>query len=140
MSPPEVAKAYQAQQMRWVAIGDQYYGEGSSREHAAMSPRKLGAAAIIVKSFARLHESNLKKQGILPLTFEVPEDYDRILVDDRISLTGLSDLQPNKTVDCVIKHSDGSEETINLRHTLNDTQIAWFKAGSAMNHMKSLEG
>ena len=104
-----------------------------------MSPRKLGAAAIIVKSFARLHESNLKKQGILPLTFEVPEDYDRILVDDRISLTGLSDLQPNKTVDCVIKHSDGSEETINLRHTLNDTQIAWFKAGTAMNHMKSLE-
>lgn len=139
MSPPEVAKAYQAQQMRWVSIGDQNYGEGSSREHAAMSPRKLGAAAIIVKSFARLHESNLKKQGILPLTFEVAEDYDRMLVDDRISLLGLSDLQPNKTVDCLIKHSDGSEETINLRHTLNATQIAWFEAGSAMNHMKNTE-
>jgi len=139
MSPPEVAKAYKAQQIKWVSIGDQNYGEGSSREHAAMSPRALGAAAIIVKSFARLHESNLKKQGLLPLTFEVPEDYERILVDDRINLVGLNQLAPGTTVDCVIKHSDGSEETINLRHTLNATQIEWFKAGSAMNHMKNIE-
>ena len=140
MPIPEIARAYSAQGIRWVAIGDENYGEGSSREHAALSPRMLGAAAIITRSFARIHESNLKKQGLLPLTFEDPADWDRVLEDDRMSLVGLSDLAPDRPVQAILKHADGSEETLNLRHTLNDTQIAWFRAGSAMNHMKNLEG
>ena len=136
---PQIARAYMAQGIRWVAVGDHNYGEGSSREHAAMSPRMLGAAAIITRSFARIHESNLKKQGLLPLTFEDPEDYDRVQADDRISLVGLDDLAPGRAVSCILKHADGAEETINLRHTLNEGQISWFRAGSAMNHMKNLE-
>ena len=94
---------------------------------------------MITRSFARIHETNLKKQGLLPLTFENPGDYDRILEDDRISVVGLSELAPGNPVRCIIRHTDGSEETINLRHTLNAGQIDWFKAGSAMNHMKNLE-
>ena len=137
---PQIAREYVAQGLRWVAVGDSNYGEGSSREHAAMSPRMLGAAAIITRSFARIHESNLKKQGLLPLTFEDVDDYDRILEDDRISLMGLNELAPGAPVRCVVKHADGSEDTLNLRHTLNQPQIEWFKAGSAMNHMKNLEG
>ena len=137
---PQVARGYKAQGLRWVAIGDENYGEGSSREHAAMSPRLLGAAAIITRSFARIHEANLKKQGLLPLTFEDPGDYDRVQEDDRVSLLGLSDLAPGTTVRCVLKHADGTEETLNLRHTLNEGQIDWFKAGSAMNFMKNQEG
>ena len=139
MPIPELARAYKAENLRWVAIGDENYGEGSSREHAALSPRMLGAAAIITRSFARIHESNLKKQGLLPLTFEDPADWDRVLEDDRMSLVGLNDLAPGRPVQAVLKHADGSEETLNLRHTLNETQIAWFRAGSAMNHMKNLE-
>lgn len=137
---PQIARAYVEQGLRWVAIGDSNYGEGSSREHAAMSPRMLGAAAVITRSFARIHESNLKKQGLLPLTFEDPDDYDRVQADDRISLLGLNELSPGTPVQCVVKHADGTEETLNLRHTLNQPQIEWFKAGSAMNHMKNLEG
>ncbi|PKB82444.1 MAG: aconitate hydratase [SAR202 cluster bacterium Io17-Chloro-G9] len=136
---PQLAREYQAQGVRWVAIGDDNYGEGSSREHAAMSPRMLGAAAIITRSFARIHESNLKKQGLLPFTFEDPGDYDRIREDDRLSLLGLRELTPGRAVSCVLKHADGTEETINLRHTMNEGQIEWFKAGSAMNHMKNQE-
>jgi aconitate hydratase len=136
---PQIARAYKAQGLHWVAIGDHNYGEGSSREHAAMSPRLLGAAAIITRSFARIHESNLKKQGLLPLTFEDSEDYDRVLEDDRISLVGLAGLAPDKPIQCLVKHADGREDTINLRHTLNDGQIEWFKAGSAMNHMRNME-
>ena len=136
---PQIARAYKAQGLRWVAIGDDNYGEGSSREHAAMSPRLLGAAAIITRSFARIHESNLKKQGVLPLTFEDSEDYARVFEDDRISLVGLANLAPGKPIQCLVKHADGHEETINLRHTLNDGQIDWFKAGSAMNHMRNME-
>ncbi len=138
-SIPEIARAYKAQDIRWVAIGDSNYGEGSSREHAAMSPRMLGAAAIIARSFARLAEGNLKKQGVLPLTFEDPADYERILVDDRMSLVGLSELAPGRPVQCILKHAEGDEETINLRHTMNEGQISWFKAGSAMNYMKQQE-
>ena len=104
-----------------------------------MSPRMLGAAAVITRSFARIHEGNLKKQGLLALTFEDPADYDRIREDDRLSLLGLQDLAPGRAVSCVVKHADGTEETINLRHTLNQGQIEWFKAGSAMNYMKNLE-
>ena len=136
---PQIAREYKAQNMRWVAIGDNNYGEGSSREHAAMSPRMLGAAAIITRSFARIHESNLKKQGLLPLTFEDADDYDRIKEDDRVSLLGLGSLSPGRPVQCIIKHADGSEDTLNLRHTMNQNQIEWFKAGSAMNYMKKLE-
>ena len=136
---PEIARAYKAQGLRWVAIGDENYGEGSSREHAALSPRMLGAAAIITRSFARIHESNLKKQGLLALTFEDPADWERVLDDDRMSLVGLTELAPDRPVRAILKHADGSEETLNLRHTLNEPQIEWFKAGSAMNHMKNLE-
>ncbi|MQF96057.1 MAG: aconitate hydratase [SAR202 cluster bacterium] len=137
---PEIAREYKAQSMRWIAIGDNNYGEGSSREHAAMSPRMLGAAAVVTRSFARIHEANLKKQGILPLTFEDPADYDRIRADDRISLIGLANLTPGQPVVCVVAHDDGEEERINLRHTMNPGQIEWFKAGSAMNHMKNTAG
>ncbi len=94
--------------MKWVVVGDANYGEGSSREHAALSPRLLGGAAVIVRSFARIHESNLKKQGLLALAFQNPGDYDRIREDDRISLIGLSDMAPGKPVECVVKHSDGT--------------------------------
>ena len=137
---PQIAREYKAQGLRWVAIGDHNYGEGSSREHAAMSPRMLGAAAIITRSFARLAETNLKKQGVLPFTFEDSDDYDRIKVDDRVSIVGLDRLAPGQPVQCVLKHADGSEDTVNLRHSLNEPQIEWFKAGGAMNYMKLQEG
>ena len=137
---PQIAREYKAQGLRWVAIGDHNYGEGSSREHAAMSPRMLGAAAIITRSFARLAETNLKKQGVLPFTFEDTDDYDRIKVDDRISIVGLDRLTPGQPVQCVLKHADGTEDTVNLRHSLNQPQIEWFKAGGAMNYMKLQEG
>jgi aconitate hydratase len=135
----QIARHYKAQGVKWAVIGDNNYGEGSSREHAALSPRLLGGAAVIARSFARIHESNLKKQGLLPLTFEDPEDYDRILGDDRISLVELKDLGQGKPVRCVVKHAKGAEEIISLRHTLNGGQIAWFKAGSAMNYIKEME-
>ena len=114
-------------------IGDENYGEGSSREHAAMEPRWLGGRAIIVKSFARIHETNLKKQGMLPLTFANASDYDKIQEDDKLSIIGLIDFAPNKPLKLIIKHKDGSEETIQVNHTFNESQIAWFKAGSALN-------
>ena len=134
---PEIAREYKAQGMQWIAIGDTNYGEGSSREHAAMSPRMLGAAAVITRSFARIHEANLKKQGVLPLTFEDPGDYDHIRADDRLSIIDLNNLTPGQPLVCVVSHDDGEEERINLRHTMNPGQIDWFKAGSAMNHMKN---
>ena len=130
---PQIARRFKAEGLRWVVVGDNNYGEGSSREHAALSPRHLGAAAIIVRSFARIHESNLKKQGLLALTFQDLSDYDRIREDDRVSLTGLKGIAPGKPVDCTLHHSDGSTETLKLRHTLNEGQIEWFKAGSALN-------
>jgi aconitate hydratase len=111
--------------------------EGSSREHAAMTPRYLGCAAVIAKSFARIHETNLKKQGVLALTFEDPLDYDKIMEDDRISIVGLDKFAPNSTVDCILHHKDGIEE-ITLHHSYNEPQIKWFKAGSALNILRSL--
>jgi len=132
----EIIKISQGQGKGWVAIGDDNYGEGSSREHAALEPRHLGARAIIVKSFARIHETNLKKQGLLPLTFANPSDYDKIQPGDKISLIGLQGLAPGKPVDCVIKHSNGKTTQIKLNHSLNDGQIKWFRAGSALNFMK----
>ena len=129
----QVARAYKAKGLRWVVIGDSNYGEGSSREHAALSPRLLGGAAVIAKSFARIHESNLKKQGLLPLTFSDFKDYETIREDDRIALVGLQDLAPDKPVTCVITHADGGSETLELKHSYGAKQIAWFKAGSALN-------
>ena len=129
----QIARDYKESGLRWVVVGDDNYGEGSSREHAAMSPRLLGAAAVIVRSFARIHESNLKKQGLLPLTFEDPADYDRVRQDDRVSLTGLSALAAGKPVTCTLHHSDGTVEALSLGHSFSAAQIEWFKAGSALN-------
>jgi len=130
---PETARHYKAEGIGWVVIGDENYGEGSSREHAAMEPRFLGGKAIIVKSFARIHETNLKKQGMLPLTFVIPSDYDKIQEDDKVDIVGLSELRPGETVKMILKHKDGSEDEIILNHTMNAAQIEWFKAGSALN-------
>lgn len=135
---PDVARDYKKNNMKWVAVGDENYGEGSSREHAALEPRHLGGRAIIVKSFARIHETNLKKQGLLPLTFANPSDYDKIQPTDKISLLGLKNLAPGKPVDCEVKHADGKVDKIKLNHSMNDQQIEWFKAGSALNRMKQL--
>ena len=135
---PDVARDYKANGIGWVAVGDENYGEGSSREHAALEPRHLGGKAIIVKSFARIHETNLKKQGILPLKFANPDDYNKIKPSDKISLLNLKGLAPEKPVECQIKHADGSVEKITLEHTLNEGQIEWFKAGSALNRMREV--
>ncbi len=128
-----IATDYRSRGVRWVVIGDYNYGEGSSREHAALSPRLLGGAAVIARSFARIHETNLKKQGLLALTFEDPAEYDRIREDDRVSLVGLRELAPGEPVKCIVRHSDGTEETLSLNHSFGESQIAWFKAGSALN-------
>jgi aconitate hydratase len=136
-SLPELARWYKDNGIDWVAVGDENWGEGSSREHAAMEPRHLGGKAIIVRSFARIHETNLKKQGVLPLTFADPADYEKILVDDRISIVGLADLTPGSPVTAVIHHNDGSTEKITLNHSLNDEQVEWFKAGSALNVLRT---
>lgn len=130
---PAIARDYKAKNTGWVAVGDENYGEGSSREHAAMEPRFLNAKAVIVKSFARIHETNLKKQGVLPLIFENPADYDKFGQNDRVSIVGLSELAPEKPITVKIKHDDGSESQITVKHTLTDDQIEWFKAGSALN-------
>lgn len=135
---PDVARNYKAKGVQWVAVGDENYGEGSSREHAALEPRHLGGRAIIVKSFARIHETNLKKQGMLPLTFANPSDYDKIQPTDKISLLGLAQLTPGKPLQCEIKHKDGKVDKITLNHTMNAQQIEWFKAGSALNRMKQM--
>ncbi len=134
---PEIARSYKAQGTKWLVVGDENYGEGSSREHAAMSPRLLGAAAVIVRSFARIHESNLKKQGVLPLTFRDPADYDKVQERDRISITGLAALAPGAAVNVVLHHDDGSQDSIWTKHSLNAEQIEWFKAGSALNVLKA---
>lgn len=129
---PDVARAYKAASIPWVVIGDDNYGEGSSREHAALEPRHLGGRAVIVKSFARIHETNLKKQGMLPLTFKDPADYDKIDPSDRLTLK-VSDIAPEKDVELVLKKQDGNTSSIWLQHTMNEDQIEWFKAGSALN-------
>ena len=129
----DIARDYKAKQVKWVVIGDWNYGEGSSREHAALSPRLLGSVAVIVRSFARIHESNLKKQGLLAFTFKNPDDYDKIREDDRVDLRNLADLAPNKPVECIVSHADGTKETFQLEHSYNSAQVEWFKAGSALN-------
>ncbi len=131
---PNVARHYKANNIPWVVIGEENYGEGSSREHAAMEPRHLGGKAIIVKSFARIHETNLKKQGVLPLTFVNPDDYDKVREDDKIDLD-VKDIAPGSQVKMILKHSDGTTDEIMLNHTMNKQQIDWFKVGSALNLM-----
>jgi len=134
---PATARDYKARRLRWVVVGDENYGEGSSREHAAMEPRHLGCAAVMVRSFARIHETNLKKQGILPLTFTDPADYDKVAEGDRFDLVGLAELAPGRDVTCVLHHADGSEDRFELAHTMTAEQVEWFRFGSALNKIKA---
>ena len=133
---PAVARRYKAAGRRWVVFGDENYGEGSSREHAAMEPRHLGCAAVIVRSFARIHETNLKKQGILPLTFADPADYDRVREDDRVAIRGLADLAPGAPLTVELTRDDGGVESFAAAHTMTAEQIEWFRAGSALNRIR----
>ena len=132
-SLPAIARIYKALSMGWVAVGDKNYGEGSSREHAAMSPRWLGCRVVLVRSFARIHETNLKKQGVLPLTFANPEDYGRIVKDDRLSVLGVEHLTPQQALTVELRHADGTRECFEALHSMTQEQIAWFMAGSALN-------
>ena len=133
----EIARHYKAQGLHWIVVGDENYGEGSSREHAAMSPRLLGAVAVLVRSFARIHETNLKKQGVLPLCFEDPADYEKVQQGDRISVLGLAELAPGAPVEVRLRHASGGEEGFRALHTLNPEQIDWFRAGSALNLLRA---
>lgn len=136
-SVPDVQRAYKAAGIPSIVVGDHNYGEGSSREHAAMQPRHLGMRVVLVKSFARIHETNLKKQGMLALTFKVESDYDKFLEDDTINTVDLNDFQEGKSIHLRLKHADGSEDVIECDHTYNESQIAWFRAGSALNKIKA---
>jgi aconitate hydratase len=133
---PDVARACKAKGIGTIVVGDENYGEGSSREHAAMEPRHLGLKVILVKSFARIHETNLKKQGMLAVTFKNKEDYNKIKEDDTIDIAGLEQFDPSKPLKAILHHSDGSEESFELNHTYNSSQFEWFKAGSALNLIK----
>ncbi|MFT5222636.1 MAG: aconitate hydratase, partial [Glaciecola sp.] len=133
MSFPDLAKKWGEAGQHSVVIGDENLGEGSSREHAAMEPRFRKVSALIVRSFARIHETNLKKQGILPLTFANPDDYELVKEHDRVSIVGLDGLAPDKPVDVILHHADGTEDRIVTRHTMSEDQIGWFRAGSALN-------
>jgi aconitate hydratase len=132
-SVPATQRAYKAAGIGTIVVGDENYGEGSSREHAAMEPRFLGVRAILVKSFARIHETNLKKQGMLALTFADKEDYDKIQEDDTFDIIGLKEFAPGVPLHVRLHHSDGESETIEVNHTYNEQQIEWFKAGAALN-------
>jgi aconitate hydratase len=136
---PHIAREYKKRGLNWIIVGDNNYGEGSSREHAAMTPRYLGCAAVVARSFARIHETNLKKQGVLALTFGNPLDYSKIMEDDRISIIGLNSLKPTKPVNCILHHVNGREEVISLLHSYNESQLEWFKGGSALNILRSKE-
>ncbi len=136
-SLPKLAREYKKRGIRWVAVADENYGEGSSREHAAMEPRHMAGMAVIARSFARIAETNLKKQGMLPLRFADPADYEKIRVDDRLSLTGLAGITPGQPITAVLHHADGSEESFALEHSLNEEQVGWFKAGSALNVLRT---
>ena len=137
---PKVARAYKAEDVGSIVVGDENYGEGSSREHAAMQPRHLGVRAVLVRSFARIHETNLKKQGLLALTFANPTDYDKIQEDDSIDIVGLGEFAPGNHLTLVLHHADGSSDEIQANHTYNEGQIEWFKAGSALNLIKAQTG
>lgn len=133
----EIARSYSAAGLNWVAVGDTNYGEGSSREHAAMCPRHMGGRVVITRSFARIHETNLKKQGILPLTFQDPKDYELVQEGDTIDIIGVTDIMPGSSLSARLEHGDGSSTAVRLNHSLNKEQIAWFKAGSALNFLRS---
>ena len=133
---PAAARVYKKNNVNTIVVGDENYGEGSSREHAAMEPRHLGVRVVLVKSFARIHETNLKKQGMLGLTFDNKADYDKVREDDKISVLGLTDFTPGKALNVVLEHSDGSKDEFPVNHTYNEAQIEWFKAGSALNLIK----
>jgi len=130
---PGTQRAYKAAGIGTIVVGDENYGEGSSREHAAMEPRHLGVRAVLVKSFARIHETTLKKQGMLALTFADKADYDKIQEADTISILGLTEFAPNKPLQMVLNHADGSSDTITVNHSYNEQQIDWFVAGGALN-------
>ena len=134
---PATQRQYKAEGIGSIVVGDENYGEGSSREHAAMEPRHLGVRAVLVKSFARIHETNLKKQGMLGLTFADKDDYDKIREDDVIDIVGLTEFAPNKPLTIVLNHSDGSREEIVVNHTYKQQQIGWFKAGGAFNIIRA---
>src|SRR5580698_10636986 len=134
---PATARAYKAAGVGSVVVGDENYGEGSSREHAAMEPRHLGVRAIVVRSFARIHETNLKKQGMLALTFANKEDYDKVREDDSIDITGLTSFAPGKPLTMILHHKDGSTDNVTLNHTYNGPQIGWFKTGGALNVIRA---
>ena len=133
---PDIAKHYSTEGVRWCAVGDRNYGEGSSREHAAMEPRFRGGVVILARSFARIHETNLKKQGLVPLTFADPATYDEIGEDDRVSVLGLPPV-PGQPVRCQIVRPDGETVEFEATHTFSDEQVEWFKAGSALNIVRS---
>lgn len=135
-SIPSIARQYKAKGLKWVIVGDSNYGEGSSREHAALTPRYLGCGAVIARSFARIHETNLKKQGILTLTFSDPADYEKIRATDRISIVDLGNFQQGRPIKCVISHANGSRDEISLDHSYNSAQIEWFRRGSALNVLR----
>jgi aconitate hydratase len=136
-SYPDIARQYAEAGIRWCAVGDANYGEGSSREHAAMEPRYRNGVVILARSFARIHETNLKKQGVLPLTFADPATYDQIAEDDRISVLGLADLTPDQPVRCRITKPDGTTIDFETTHTFSPEQIEWFRAGSALNIIRA---
>ncbi|HCW64595.1 MAG TPA: aconitate hydratase, partial [Leeuwenhoekiella sp.] len=133
---PDTQREYKAKGIKTIVVGDHNYGEGSSREHAAMEPRHLGVAAVLVKSFARIHETNLKKQGMLGLTFANENDYDLIQEDDTFSFLDIEEFAPDKPLTIEVTHADGSKDTIMANHTYNDAQIAWYREGSALNLIK----
>src|SRR5690606_24836329 len=136
---PDVARAYKAAGVPTIVVGDENYGEGSSREHAAMQPRHLGVVAVLVRSFARIHETNLKKQGMLGLTFADKADYDKIQEDDTFDILGLTTFAPNTPLTVVAHHADGTVDHIQVNHSYNAQQIDWFKAGGALNIIRRSE-
>jgi aconitate hydratase len=137
---PHTQRAYKAAGIGSVVVGDENYGEGSSREHAAMEPRHLGVRAVLVKSFARIHETNLKKQGMLALTFADKADYDKIQENDNIDILGLTEFAPGKPLQMALHHDNGTTDTITVNHSYNDQQIEWFKAGGALNIIRASVG
>ncbi len=137
---PDVQRAYKAARVPTIVVGDHNYGEGSSREHAAMQPRHLGVNVVLVKSFARIHETNLKKQGMLGLTFANESDYDKIREDDTFGTLDLDQFAPGQPIILNVVHADGTQDRIETLHTYNEGQIAWYKAGSALNLIRKMEG
>lgn len=134
---PATQRAYKAAGIATIVVGDENYGEGSSREHAAMEPRHLGVGVVLVKSFARIHETNLKKQGMLALTFSNKEDYNKIQEDDTIDVIGLTTFTPGVPLHLVLTHKDGTSETIEVLHSYNEQQIEWYKSGGALNVIRA---